>query len=102
MTTTTASGSGGLGNVAVTWPGLALLSVYSRYVFLPIISGFPGDHQLLFTGATGRIYWRGRIGLGADFNMLWRWSNYYGRTNVARDNSEFRLYLTTSIPQWRD
>ncbi len=95
-------GLGGLGNVAVTWPGLALLSVYSRYVFLPIISGFPGDHQLLFTGATGRIYWRGRVGLGADFNMLWRWSNYYGRTNVARDNSEFRLYLTTSIPQWRD
>ena len=71
-------------------------------MFLPIISGFPGDHQLLFTGATGRIYWRGRIGLGADFNMLWRWSNYYGRTNVARDNSELRLYLTTSIPQWRD
>lgn len=95
-------GLGGLGNVAVTWPGLALLSAYSRYVFLPIISGFPGDHQLLFTGATGRIYWRGRIGLGADFNMLWRWSNYYGRTNVARDNSELRLYLTTSIPQWRD
>ena len=102
MTTTTASGS-------AVW---AMSSSRGRawrssertrdYVFLPIISGFPGDHQLLFTGATGRIYWRGRIGLGADFNMLWRWSNYYGRTNVARDNSEFRLYLTTSIPQWRD
>ena len=95
-------GLGGLANAAIIWPGLAQVSAYSRYVFLPIISGFPGDHQLLFTGATGRIYWRGRIGLGADFNMLWRWSNYYGRTNVSRDNSEFRLYLTTSIPQWRD
>jgi hypothetical protein len=95
-------GLGGLANANVIWPGLAQVGIYGRYVFLPIISGFPGDHQLLFTGATGRIYWKGRIGVGADYNLLRRWSNYYGRAEVNRKNNELRLYLTTSIPQWRD
>jgi hypothetical protein len=95
-------GLGGLAGVNVIWPGLAQIRVFSRYVFLPIISGFPGDHQLLFAGGTGRIYWRGRIGVGVDYSRLWRWSNYYGRANVSRDNNELRLYLTTSIPQWTD
>jgi len=95
-------GLGGLANVSVAWAGLAQIGLYGRYVFEPIISGFPGNHQLFFTGATGRIYWKGRIGLGADFNVLRRWSNYYGRAEVSRKNNELRLYVTTSIPQWRD
>ena len=95
-------GLGGAVNGAIIWPGLAQISAYSRYVFLPIISGFPGDHQLLFTGLTGKIYWRGRLGLGADYYWLWRWSNYYGRSNVSRENTALRVYLTTAIPQWRD
>ena len=95
-------GLGGLASASVAWPGLAQVGVYGRYVFEPIISGFPGNHQLFFTGATGRIYWKGRIGLGADFNVLRRWSNYYGRAEINRKNNELRLYLTTSIPQWRD
>ena len=58
--------------------------------------------QLFFTGATGRIYWKGRIGLGADFSVLRHWSDYYGRAEISRKNNELRLYVTTSIPQWRD
>ena len=95
-------GLGGLANGAIIWPGLAQIGAFSRYVFVPIISGFPGDHQLLFAGFSGKIYWRGRIGLGADYYWLWRWSNYYGRSEVSRENSALRIYLTTAIPQWRD
>ena len=88
--------------VASANAGLAQIGIYGRYVYEPIISGFPGNHQLFFTGATGRIYWKGRIGLGADFNVLRRWSAYYGRAEISRKNNELRLYVTTSIPQWRD
>lgn len=95
-------GLGGLANANIVWPGLAQIGVYGRYVFLPIISGFPGDHQLLFTGGSGRIYYKGRVGLGVDYNILRRWSNYYDRAEVSRKTNELRLYVTTSIPQWRD
>ncbi len=61
-----ASASVGSPNASVVWPGLAQIGAYSRYVFLPIISGFPGDHQLLFMGGTGRIYYKGRVGMGVD------------------------------------
>ena len=101
-TTTTASGLAASPMSRLTWPGLAQIGIYGRYVYEPIISGFPGNHQLFFTGATGRIYWKGRIGLGADFNVLRRWSDYYGRAEMSRKNNELRLYVTTSIPQWRD
>ena len=52
-TTTTASGSAAWPMRIITWPGLAHDRRLWRYVFEPIISGFPGNHQLFFTGCHG-------------------------------------------------
>jgi hypothetical protein len=94
-------GLGGKGEGFLAWPGIGGFGVKARYLYIPIISGFPGNHQLLWVGAGGRIYWRGRFGLGADIDKLWKWSNYTGRGDVDQQNTELRIYLTTAVPQWR-
>lgn len=93
-------GLGGGGTALIAWRGVAALNATANYVFVPVISGFPGTHQILTTSLAGRIYWKGRIGLGADYRRLWRWSNYYGRTDVERHASELRVYLSTALPRW--
>ena len=93
-------GLGGGGAALMAWPGVAAITGSAQYVFVPVISGFPGNHQILVTHFGGRIYWKGRIGLGAEYRRLWRWSNYYGRTDVERQASELRVYLSTALPRW--
>lgn len=94
-------GLGGKGEAFLAWPGTGGFGLKARYIYIPIISGFPGSHQLLTLGAGARIYYKGRIGLGADIAHLWKFSNYTGRADVDQQNSELRIYLTTSVPQWR-
>ena len=94
-------GLGGKAEAFLSWPGTGGFGLKARYIYIPIISGFPGNHQLWTVGAGARVYFKGRIGLGADIAHLWKFSNYTGRGDVDQQNSELRIYLTTSVPQWR-
>lgn len=84
----------------MAWPGKAVLTGSAQYVYVPVISGFPGNHQILVLSGSGRAYYKGRIGVGVDYRRLWRWSDYYGRGPVDRDASEIRLFISTALPRW--
>ncbi len=93
-------GLGGGGVALMAWRGVGAITGSANYVFVPIISGFPGTHQILTASAGGRVYWKGRLGVGVEYARLWRWSNYYGRSLVERHASELRVYLSTALPRW--
>jgi hypothetical protein len=95
-------GLGGRGEVRTIWAGRGVLGLVANYRFIPVISGFPAQHQLLNLGFDGRYYFRGRFGVGASYNQLWRWSAYTDRDNFNKKSSELRLFVATAIPRWED
>jgi len=95
-------GLGGRGEARVIWKGRAALGLTSNYRFIPVLSGFPAQHQLLILGFDGRYYFRGRFGVGASYNQLWRWSAYTDRADFNKKSAEARFYVSTAIPRWED
>jgi hypothetical protein len=83
------------------WPEKASVRVTGGYVFLPVISGFPGSHNLWTLGTEARGYFLGRFGAGASYTRLWRRSNYTFNPDVSTNVSEARLFLSMTIPRWR-
>jgi hypothetical protein len=82
------------------WPGKATVRLNGGYIFLPVVSGFPGDHQLWTLSGDARGYWRGKYGAGLTYNRLWKRSNYTFNPDVNQDISEARVYLSLAIPRW--
>jgi hypothetical protein len=82
------------------WPGKATVRLTGGYVFLPVISGFPGNHQLYTLGTEARGYFLGRFGAGASYTRLWRHSNYTFNPDVNTNMSEARVFLSMTIPKW--
>ena len=95
-------GLGGRGEMRAIWQGKAIVGATANYRFIPVISGFPAQHQMLFLNAEARYFFRQRWGVGAAYNQLWRWSAYTDRSDVNRKASELRLFLATAIPRWED
>jgi hypothetical protein len=93
-------GIGGRVEGAALWPGDATLRLSGGYVFLPVISGFPGNHQLWTLSTEARGYFLGRFGAGASYTRLWRRSNYTFDPDVRANVSEARLFLSMTIPRW--
>jgi hypothetical protein len=90
-----------LGGSAV-WAGRGLAQVNGGYVFLPVVSGFPGQHHLWVLGAEARGYLaNGKLGFGAAFNRVWRHSRYTFNPDVDEDLTEFRLYGSITLPRWQ-
>jgi hypothetical protein len=95
-------GLGGRGEMRAIWQGKAIVGATANYRFIPVISGFPAQHQMLFLNAEARYFFRQRWGVGAAYNQLWRWSAYTDRSDVNRKASELRLFVATAIPRWED
>jgi hypothetical protein len=95
-------GLGGRGEMRAIWTGRAFVGAVANYRFVPVISGFPAQHQLLNLGVDGRYYFRGRWGVGAAYNQLWRWSAYTDRADFNKKSSELRVFVATAIPRWED
>lgn len=93
-------GMGGRVEGAALWPGKATLRLSGGYVFLPVISGFPGNHQLWTLSSEARGYFLGRFGAGASYTRLWRRSNYTFNPDVNANVSEARVFLSMTIPRW--
>jgi hypothetical protein len=84
------------------WPGKATVQLAGGYVFLPVVSGFPGKHQLWTLSTEARGYLRGKFGVGVVYNRLWRRSNYTFNPDVNQDMSEARVFLSLAIPRWEE
>jgi hypothetical protein len=82
------------------WPGKAAVRLSGGYIFLPVVSGFPGSHQLWTFSTEARGYFRGKFGAGVVYNRLWRRSNYTFNPDVNQDVSEARVFLSLAIPRW--
>jgi hypothetical protein len=95
-------GFGGRGEARAIWQGKAIVGATANYRFIPVISGFPGHHQMLFLNTEARYFIQQRWGLGVAYNQVWRWSTYFDRRDVNRSLSELRLFLATAIPQWEE
>jgi hypothetical protein len=95
-------GLGGRGEARAIWQGKAIVGGAANYRFIPIVNGFPGQHQLLFLNAEARYFIHQRWGLGVAYDQLWRWSAYTDRSDVNLKSSELRLFLATAIPQWKE
>lgn len=93
-------GLGTRGQAQLAWKGRALVSGLLGYRFIPIVSGFPGNHQLLRGFLDARYFFRGRFGLGATYQHIWRWSDYRDRQDFDQSSTEVRLFLSTAIPKW--
>jgi hypothetical protein len=70
------------------------------YVWLPVVSGTPGDHHLVVLSTEARGYINGKYGVGASFTRLWRRSRYTFNPDVDEDLSEARVFLSMTIPRW--
>jgi len=95
-------GLGARGEMRAIWAGKAFVGASTNYRFIPVISGFPAQHQLFTFNVDGRYYFRHRWGVGATYNQLWRWSAYTGRSDFNKKSSELRLFVATAIPRWED
>jgi hypothetical protein len=82
------------------WPGKATVRLTGGYIFLPVVSGFPGSHHLWTLGTEARGYYRGKFGAGVVYNRLWRRSNYTFNPDVHQEISEARVFLSLAIPRW--
>jgi hypothetical protein len=95
-------GLGGRGEVRAIWGGKALVGVTANYRFIPVISGFPAQHQLLRANFDARYYFQHRFGVGLTYEGLRRWSAYTDRENFNRKSGELRLFVTTALPRWEE
>jgi hypothetical protein len=84
------------------WPGKATVRLTGGYVWLPVISGFPGNHQLWTLGTEARGYLRGKFGAGLTYQRLWKDSNYTFNPDVHQNMSEARIFLSLAIPRWEE
>lgn len=90
------------GNLAAraAWSGRAALTLTGTYVWLPVLSGFSGDHQIISASAEGRYYFAGKYGLGLAYTLFSRGSNYRHQADVDQDASEARAFFTLAVPRW--
>jgi hypothetical protein len=82
------------------WAGKAALRLSGGWIFLPVISGFPGHHNLFTLSTEARGYFRGKFGAGLAYNRLWRRSDYTFNPDVDQEVSEARVFLSLAIPRW--
>ncbi len=94
-------GLGGRLAGSAVWQGKGLVQVNGGYAFLPVVSGFPGQHHLFVFNSEARGYLRnGKFGFGAGFTRVWRHSRYTFNPDVDEDMSEFRIFGSMTLPRW--
>ena len=83
------------------WDRKASLRVTGGYLWLPVVSGFAGNHHIFNFATDLRGYVSRKLGFGVAYTRLWRRSRYTFNPDVDQDMSEFRLYGSINIPRWQ-
>jgi hypothetical protein len=95
-------GLGGRAEANLIFPRKGALTVSGGYTLVPVVSGFPGNHNLYTFNTEARGYLWGKIGIGANYNRVWRRSNYTFNPDVSQDMSEVRTFISLTIPRWEE
>jgi hypothetical protein len=94
-------GFGGNLRLSAIWEGLGAIDARARMLWEPVLSGFNGDHYLYSASLEGRIYARGRLGVGASVTAFHRKSVYDAFPDVTADGTQLRAYATFAVPRWQ-
>ena len=94
-------GFGGNLRLSAIWEGLGAIDARARMLWEPILSGFNGDHYLYSAALEGRLYARGRLGVGASVTAFHRKSVYDAFPDVTADGTQIRAYATFAVPRWQ-
>jgi hypothetical protein len=94
-------GFGGNLRLAAIWEGLGAIDARARMLWEPVLSGFNGDHYQYSASLEGRLYARGRVGLGASVTAYHRHSVYDAFPDVSVDGTQIRAYASYAVPRWR-
>ena len=94
-------GFGGNLRLAAIWEGLAAVDARARMLWEPVLSGFNGDHYQYSASLEGRLYARGRLGVGASLTAYHRTSQYDDFPDVSVDGTQVRAYATFAVPRWQ-
>ncbi len=94
-------GIGGRAEGRAVWADKGTLRVNGGYIWLPVVSGFSGNHHVFTFSADLRGYVNQRLGVGVSYGRLWRRSRYTFKPDVDEDLSEFRAFGTINIPRWQ-
>ena len=87
-------------NGSAIYKGVGSATLTGGYLWLPVVSGFSGNHHLFTLAGEVRGYYKGKYGAGLGYTRLWRRSDYTFQRDVDRDESEFRAFLSLTIPRW--
>jgi hypothetical protein len=93
-------GLGGALRGSAQWDGKGMLRVGGGFTWIPVVSGFSGNHYLWNISTDARGYIRGKYGVGVVYNRLWRHSRYTFNPDVDENVGEFRVFLSLAIPRW--
>jgi hypothetical protein len=94
-------GIGGRVEGGAVWAEKGTLRVTGGYIWLPVVSGFSGNHNVFTFSADLRGYINRKLGVGVSYGRLWRRSRYTFKADVDEDLSEFRAFGTINIPRWQ-
>jgi hypothetical protein len=93
-------GFGGNLRLSAIWEGLGAIDARARMLWEPVLSGFNGDHYQYSASLEGRLYARGRLGVGASVTAYHRKSVYDAFPDVSVDGTQVRAYATFAVPRW--
>lgn len=91
---------GGRLSGTATWLGRGILNVSGGFAWLPVVSGFAGNHYLWALDTEARGYIHGKYGVGASYHRVWRRSRYTFNPDVNQDVSEARVFASLAFPRW--
>ena len=92
---------GGSTRLMRIWEGKGLIQFQGRTLYTPIVSGFNGEHIQATASAEGRLYLKGRLGVGASWTYYYRNSWYDDFADIERDGSQARAYVSYAFPRWQ-
>ena len=84
-------GFGGIGAVRAYWGRRASLIARGRYLWMPVLSGFNGDHHQGSATFQGRMYLTRGLGVTATLTLYNRSSTYDQHAAVSADGTLFRI-----------
>ena len=82
------------------WAHFHELPAPLRDARVPVLSGFNGDHYQYAASLEGRLYYKGRLGLGASVTAFHRNSQYDDFADVTADGTQIRAYASWATPRW--
>ena len=86
--------------LSAIWEGLGAIDARARMLWEPVLSGFNGDHYQYAASLEGRLYYKGRLGLGASVTAFHRNSQYDDFADVSVDGTQIRAYASWATPRW--